>query len=253
MVRRVVASITISLLFIVMPIVCVDSKAGFLDKALETYKKGVNSPLTKSVGANSITDSELIAGFKQALELGTRKAVELASRPGGFLDNPEIRIPLPGKLQTAADMLRRFGLGSQADAFEKSMNQAAEKAAIEAFPVFSDAVKEMTFDDARKLWKGGDTSITEYFKKKTFETLYAKFKPVVHGSVEQVGVTQRYNSLVSNPAVKSVVGNTNLDLDHYVTNKTLEGLFKLLAQQEKEIRSNPAARTTDLLKKVFGR
>jgi len=251
MIKRSVVLSTILLLFVISPFSCLDSQAGFLDKALETYQKGMNSPL-KHTGSQAITDSELVAGFKQALEIGTKKAVELASRPGGFLNNPEIRIPLPGKLQSAADMLKRFGLGSQVEAFEKSMNQAAEQAAKEALPVFTQAVKEMTFEDAKKLWKGGDTSITEYFKNKTFKTLYARFKPVVHSRVEQVGVTQYYNNLISNPAVKGLVGNTDLDLDHYVTNKTLEGLFKLLAQQEKEIRSNPVARTTDLLKKVFG-
>ncbi len=249
--KRVALSAAIFVLFTFSASVWTHGQAGFLDKALETYQKGMNSPLSKSMGSQ-VTDSELITGFKQALEIGAKKAVQLASRPGGFLNNPDIRIPLPGKLQTAADMLRRFGLGSQADAFEQSMNEAAEKAAKEALPVFSQAVKDMTFEDAKKLWKGGDTSITQYFKNKTFKTLYERFKPVVHNSVEQVGVTQRYNNFVSSPAIKGVVGNTNLDLDHYVTNKTLDGLFKLLAQQEKDIRSNPAARTTDLLKKIFG-
>jgi len=228
------------------------SNAGFLDKALETYQKGMNSQAGKSIATSNISDSELISGFKQALEIGTQKAVQLASKPGGFLNNPKIRIPLPGKLQTAANMLRSFGLGSQVDAFEESMNKAAEKAAKEALPVFSQAVKDMTFEDAKKLWKGGDTSITEYFKNKTYDTLYKKFEPVVHSSVQQVGVTQQYANLINNPTVKSFVGNSDLDLDHYVTNKTLEGLFELLAEQEKEIRKNPAARTTQLLKKVFG-
>ena len=226
-------------------------EAGFFDEALDLYKKNVGPSASKSAG-QAISDSELISGFKEALEIGAKKAVEAASRPGGFLDNPKIRIPLPGKLQTAADMLKRFGMGSQVEAFEQSMNTAAEKAAKEALPVFEQAVRDMTFEDAKKLWKGGDTSITEYFKEKTFSSLYEKFKPVVHDTVAQVGVTQSYNNLVSSPTVKSIVGNTDLDLDHYVTNKTLDGLFELLAEQEKEIRANPAARTTELLKKVFG-
>ena len=223
---------------------------GLFDDAIELYKKGISTG--NSTSTETIADSELVTAFKEALEIGTQKAVDMASRPGGFLQNPKIRIPLPGRLQSAADMLRRFGMASQVDAFETSMNTAAEKAAREALPVFEQAIKEMTFEDAKRLWKGGDTSITDYFKTKTYDRLYERFKPVVHETVSQVGVTQSYSNLVGSPTVKGIVGNTDLDLDHYVTDKTLDGLFKLLAEQERQIRENPAARTTELLKKVFG-
>ena len=235
------------------PICLKDANSGFWDQAIDIYKKASSDASQGSnVSDSTLTNQELINGFKQALDIGVKRAVSLASRPGGFWDNPQIHIPLPSKLQTGANLLRRVGLGSQVDALERSMNVAAEKASAEALPIFTKAITEMTFEDAKKLWKGGDTAITDYFKAKTFDALYKKFRPTVHETMAQVGVVQAYNNLLSNSVAKMAIANTDLDLDNYVTRKSLDGLFVLLAQEEKEIRKDPAARTTALLKKVFG-
>ena len=129
---------------------------------------------------------------------------------------------------------------------------AGEKASAAALPIFMDAIKGITFEDAKKLLNGGDTAITEFFKEKTTPQLTKAFEPIVHGSVQEVGVTKQYQELTSGPWVKNLVQGSNFDLDRYVTEKSLDGLFHLLSQQEKEIRHNPTARTTELLKKVFG-
>ncbi len=246
----IVAGLTI---LVLGPLGLTGANGGFWDQALDIYKKASSAPPQETGAANyGLTNQELISGFKEALDLGVKRAVELASRPGGFLDNPQIHIPLPEKLQTGANLLRGVGLGSQVDALERSMNVAAERASAEALPIFTKAITEMTFEDAKKLWKGGDTAITDYFRTKTFDSLYQKFRPTVHETMSQVGVVQMYNSLLSNPMAKMAIANTDLDLDNYVTRKSLDGLFVLLAQQEKAIRKDPAARTTALLKKVFG-
>jgi hypothetical protein len=219
-------------------------------KAMDTWNS-VNSGAETGEDKGP-SNSELSGGFKDALTVGAEKAVKLASKPGGFLDNPEIRIPLPGQLETVASAMRKLGMGSKVDQFEESMNHAAEKASAAALPIFMDAIKGITFEDAKKLLNGGDTAITEFFKEKTSSQLAEAFKPIVHQSVQEVGVTKRYQELTGSPWMKNLVKESDFDLDNYVTSKSLDGLFHLLSQQEKEIRHNPAARTTELLKKVFG-
>ncbi len=204
-------------------------------------------------GAAALAPEEVGAGLKEALRVGAERAVGLASKAGGFLDNPAIRIPLPERLQTAGKMLRTFGMGSQVDAFEQTMNRAAEQAAGKAMPIFGDAVAALTFDDVNRIWKGGDTAATEYLDRTTRPRLAAEFQPVVHAASQEVGVTQAYQGLVGRPEVASLVAGTDLDLDHYVTTKALDGVFSLLADEEKKIRTDPVARTTDLLKKVFAK
>jgi len=209
---------------------------------------------TSKVPGTTLSQEEIVKGLKEALEVGAKDAVQMASREGGFLNNPQIRIPLPSKVQTIASVLEKAGYGDKVEAFEVSMNRAAEQAAEKALPIFLQAIKDMSFDDAVKIWKGGDTAATQYFEAKTHDSLYQSFKPSVHDAMQKEAVTKKYQDMVGTPAVKtlsSMVG-TNLDLDDYVTNGALKGLFTLLAQEEKKIRENPAAQTTDLLKKVFG-
>ncbi|OGQ95715.1 MAG: hypothetical protein A2521_17145 [Deltaproteobacteria bacterium RIFOXYD12_FULL_57_12] len=230
------------------------SRAGFqdlLNKATDSTKGLTRTGA--STGSNSLSNEEISSGLIETLRLGAERAVDLASAPGGFLKNPAIHIPLPDKIQGAGNMLRRIGLGQQVDTFEQTMNEAAEKASKEAMPILGQAIKELTLDDAQRLWKGGDRALTDYFQQKTRPALYEKFKPVVHNTSQQVGVTRSYDNLVRSPGVQPLVAGSNLDLDHYVTDKALAGLFTLLAEQEKQIRTNPVARTTDLLKKLFGR
>lgn len=228
--------------------------AGFWDSTLETIRD-ITAPkeAEKSVGKqDGLTDQEILTGLREALDLGMQRAVERASASGGFMDDPVIHIPLPATLQNVAGILRGFGLAPQVDAFEQTMNRAAEKASGEALPVLVQAVKDLTFEDARRLWKGGDTAATDYFREKTWQPLSERFKPIVHATSQTVGVTQAYQSLVDHAAVKPLIADTDLDLDHYVTGKTLDGLFTLLAEEEKKIRTDPVARTKDILKKVFG-
>ena len=249
---------TVVLVFTGLAFMAVSSpgRAGFWD----TMKSMVNQPPSQEKGSStskapgtSPSQEEIIKGLKEALEVGTKEAVQMASKEGGFLNNPRIRIPLPSKVQTVASVLEKVGYGDKVEAFEVSMNRAAEQAAKEALPIFTQAVKEMTFDDAVKIWKGGDTAATQYFQEKTWDSLYQAFKPVVHNAMQKEAVTQKYQDMVGTPTVKTMASmmGTNLDLDDYVTKGALKGLFTLLAQEEKKIRENPAARTTDLLKRVF--
>jgi len=200
-----------------------------------------------------LSDSQIGSGLKEALSVGTQKAVKLVSRPGGYLDNEAIKILLPKSLQPAEKVLRAAGQGPRIDEFIASMNHAAESAAPEAASIFGDAVKEMTIDDARRLLNGGDTSITDYFKEKTSAKLAAAFRPHVEAAMSANGVTQKYEELKgSAPKLPFGMGSGGgFDINTYVVNGALNGLFYMLAQQEKEIRSNPAARSTSLLKQVF--
>ncbi len=240
-------SFVIVFLFLAVP-----SQGGFWDSASGLLKGIGGRQQAQEQPAKTVSDQDKEGAFRQALEIGISRAVEMASAPGGFLNNPKIRIPLPEKVRPAANMLKRVGMGSQVEALETSMNRAAEKAAGEAMPIMMDAVKQITFEDQVSIYQGGDTAITDYFKRKTWKPLYERFLPIVHENAMKVGVSRRYEELTANAMVRPMVQGTSLDLDHYVATKALEGLFTLVAQQESEIRRNPMARTTDLLKKVFG-
>ncbi len=203
-------------------------------------------------GSDSISESEIVEGLKQALEIGTGKAVDLVSKKGGYYSNPEIKIPLPGSVQKAEKLLRGAGFGSKVDAFELSMNNAAESAAPEAKSIFWDAIKKMKIDDAKKILNGGDDEATLYFKDKTYARLEETFKPIVESTMGEVGVTRTFQDLNSKVEKIPFADSFTLDLNQYVTEGALDGLFLMLAEEEKKIRSDPAARVTDLLKKVFG-
>ncbi len=221
----------------------------------EQIKSSVNSVGSGTAGkegSSNPSDAEVISGLREALSLGAKKAVSQASAQGGFWNNPQIRIPLPPQLQKISSIMKLAGLKSQADAFEESMNHAAEKASAKALPIFEKAIKDLTFQDLQGIWKGGDTAATDYFREKTSEPLAVAFKPDVHEAMQQVGVTRSYQNLTGNPLVSGLTENSNFDLDHYVTEKTIDGLFTLVGQEEKKIRTDPMARSTDLLKKVFG-
>jgi hypothetical protein len=210
---------------------------------------------SSSLGAG-LSDSQIGSGLKDALSVGTQKAVKLVSAPGGYLDNAAIKILLPKNLQPVEKVLRGAGQGERIDGFIASMNHAAESAAPEAAGIFGDAVKAMTIDDARKLLNGGDTSITDYFKEKTSDKLATAFRPHVEAAMKTTGVTEKYQALQSSaPKMPFGMGGGSggFDINTYVVNGALNGLFIMLGQQEKEIRTNPAARTTGLLKQVFGK
>jgi hypothetical protein len=223
--------------------------AGPLDDALKSVK------IPQIGGSGSGPDeATTISGLKEALSIGSGNAVMSTSKLDGYFANQAIKILLPEKIQTVADVLKKVGYQKQVDAFVLTMNRAAENAAPKARQFFVDAIKEMSFQDAMKILKGNETAATEYFKSKTFDKIYAAFKPPVAESMDKVGVTKSYKDMMGT-YTKSVpfVKTESLDLDHYVTTKSLDGLFYMLGEEEKKIRTNPAARVTDLLKKVFGK
>jgi len=211
----------------------------------------VNSARDVLGGSGSLTDDEIIAGLKEALAIGTEKAVGIVSRPDGYYKNSSIKIPLPEPVQKAEKFLRASGYGQKVDAFELSMNRAAERAAPEAKAIFGDAIREMRFEDAKKILNGRDNEATLYFEDKTSGRLQKIFKPIVKDAMGEVGVTRSYQDLNARIESLPFVKSAGFDLDQYVTDGALQGLFKMLAEQERQIRTQPAARVTDLLQKVF--
>jgi hypothetical protein len=199
-----------------------------------------------------LSDAQIGSGLKEALAVGTQKAVKQVARPGGYLENKAIKILLPQSLHPVETGLRAIGQGPKIDDFIASMNHAAETAAPEAAGIFGNAVRAMTIDDARRLLTGGNTSITDYFKEKTSAQLTVAFRPHVEKAMAANGVTQKYNTLLGQAPQLPFMKSPKMDINSYVVGKALDGLFYELGQQEKEIRTNPAARTTDLLRKVFG-
>jgi hypothetical protein len=215
---------------------------------LSDFLKGAQQTLG---GSGALTNDQIIAGLKEALAVGTEKAVALGSKPDGYYKNPDIKIPLPESVQKAEKLLRAAGYGEKVDNFELSMNRAAERAAPEAKSIFGDAIKQMSFDDANKILNGPDNAATLYFEDKTSSRLREIFKPIVKDAMGQVGVTRSYQELDAKVASMPFGKSISFDLDQYVTDGSLKGLFKMLAEEEKQIRTQPAARVTDLLKKVF--
>jgi hypothetical protein len=202
--------------------------------------------------ADSLSTNKITAGLKEALKVSTSKAVAKTGKPDGFLKNPAIKILLPPKLQTAGKGLRMIGMGPQLDELEVGMNRAAEQATPLAKQIFLNALLKMTFTDARNILTGGDTAATEYFRKTSSADLTTAFKPIVHEQLLKVGVVRQYDQLMQNPLAGSLLQSKQLSMDDYVVGKTLDGLFFMLGEEEKQIRKNPAAQTTTLLKEVFG-
>ncbi len=201
----------------------------------------------------SPTDSKSAAGLKEALQIGTDHAVDLTGTTDGFFKNEAIKILLPEKLRTVEKGLRMAGMGAKLDEFELSMNRAAEKAAPAARGIFKDALTQMTFDDARKIVTGGNTSATDYFKAKTSEKLSTAFRPTVESAMAGTGVVTQYKQLTGGLASLPFGRSQSFDITDYVVGKALDGLFYMLGQEETKIRTNPAAQITPLLKEVFGK
>ncbi len=232
--------------FVVMLLV-VSFNTGSYAGLFDTIKEGVGlSP------KQSLDDNTIISGLKEALSIGTENAVKSVSQVDGYFGNEIIKILMPEKIQKVADVLGKVGYQEQVDGFMLSMNRAAERAAPEAASIFGSAIKEMTLDDARGILDGGDTAATDYFKTKTSGTIYEAFKPIISSSMNEVGVTHAYKEMMDKYTSLPFMKSESLDLDHYVTDKALNGLFYMVGQEEKKIRTNPAGRVTDLLKKVFG-
>lgn len=225
--------------------------AGAASNAAGGWTDVIKNTMDSVGGGNQLDNMEIVNGLKEALEIGTNQAVQLAGRENGYFGNPDIKIPLPESIAKTEPLVRAAGMGDQLDAFLLSMNRAAESAAPEARAIFWEAIKQMQFDDARRILEGRDNEATLYFQDKTTAQLTAAFKPKVHEAMQAVGVTQQYHALQSGAETIPFLSEWLVDLDDYVTTQALDGLFHLVAAEEAKIRQDPAARVTDLLQKVF--
>lgn len=198
-----------------------------------------------------LTSGDVASGLKEALVQGITKGSNNASQLDGYFKNPQIKIPFPPDAQNVADKLTAIGLGGEVDKFVMTLNRGAEAAAKEAKPIFVSAITSMTIEDAWSILKGEPNSATEYLRKSTSDQLTGKFKPVMQNSLNEVNATKYYGDLVDKYNKIPFVQKANPDLDDYATQLAIDGLFTLIAKEEANIRKDPLARTTDLLKKVF--
>jgi len=211
------------------------------------------SDVNKATGGEKpLTSAEVGEGLKEALINGISKGSDQVSQLDGYFKNPEIKIPFPPEVKKVESTLRDIGLGSEVDKFIMTLNRGAEDAAKEAKPIFISAIKSMTIQDAWAILKGEDNAATEYLRKTTSLQLKEKFKPVIQNSLSKVNATKYYGDLVTRYNKIPFVEKVNPNLDDYATDKAIEGLFIMIAKEEKNIRMDPVARTTDLLKRVFG-
>jgi hypothetical protein len=210
--------------------------------------------INKAIGTQQqpLTTNEVAEGLKEALVNGISNGSDLASKLDGYFKNPRIKIPFPPDVKKVEDKLRQIGLGSEVDRFVLTLNRGAEDAAKEAKPIFITAIKSMTIQDAWAILKGSETEATDYLKRVTSAQLREKFKPVIANSLNKVNATKYYTDLVTTYNKIPFVQKVNPDLNEYATTKAMDGLFLLIADEEKKIRKDPVARTTELLKKVFG-
>jgi hypothetical protein len=225
-----------------------------LSDYLDKLKGGMTgSDAGSSVTAGALSNDEMIAGLKEALGQGTQYAVEQLGQEGGFLDNARVRIPMPKSLAWVEKSLRTLRQDRLADEFVASMNHAAERAVPEAAAIFRDAIQQMSLEDARGILSGPDDAATRYFRETTSDALTARMRPIVEEATARAGVTSSYKNMMAKAGgLGGLLSNEATDLDGYVTEKTLDGLFLMVAEEERRIRQNPLARSTELLKKVFG-
>ncbi|MFN4763323.1 DUF4197 domain-containing protein [Gillisia sp. Q332] len=202
-------------------------------------------------GGYGISNTEIAAGLQQALDQGIDKQVTKLTQEDGFFKNELVRINLPPELQKVDKTLRDVGLSSLADEGLKVLNRAAEDAVKEATPIFVNAVKEITFTDARNILLGNNTAATTYLNQKTEQQLYSKFNPVITNSLDRVGATQVWTNIIDRYNALPLTAKVNPDLPDYVTREALDGVYTMIAIEEQEIRTNLAARTTQILKRVF--
>jgi hypothetical protein len=199
-----------------------------------------------------ITQREALAGLKAALEQGSHAAIAALGRSDGFLANPQVRIPIPESLERTEKLVRRLGFSNEVDELVVAMNRAAEAAVPEARKLLVDAVKKMSARDAKSVLTGGDTAATQYFKRTTRGQLHARFLPIVQNATARAGVAQRYKDFAKPAAAFGLLKTEHADLDEYVTQKALDGLYFMLGEEEKKIRRDPVGSTRAIVRKVFG-
>ena len=241
------------------------ARAGFFDQLKSTFtttNSSATNSLLSSATTAALSQEQMVGGLKEALGKGIEHAVATLGCNNGFLTNRNVKIPMPEKLQKVESVLRAAGQNQMADDFVTSMNRAAEQAVPVAVSIFGTAIKQMSIADAKAILAGPDDAATQFFRRATQTNLQAKFYPIVQKATDQVGVTAQYKAMMGKfsavDTVSSLFGSKSAtklstgDVDTYITDKAMDGLFKLVAAEEKNIRANPLARTSDLLQKVFG-
>lgn len=198
-----------------------------------------------------LSNKDAAAGLKEALSKGADAAVSQLGKQNGFLGDARVKIPLPDSLKRVDELARRFGLGAQADAVVETMNRAAESAVVEAKPILVNAVKAMSFADAKAILTGGDDAATQYFRQKTAAPISAKFLPIVKKATGRLQLADKYNEFAGQAAGLGLIDAKEANLDNYITQKALDGLYLMMAEKEKQIRADPIAAGSALLKKVF--
>ncbi len=232
-------------LIVLVLIVCMACTSAQINQAISDGNKMLN-------GDKPLTTDEVGAGLKEALVNGISKGSDLVSQIDGYFKNPEIKIPFPPDVKKVEDRLRQIGLGGEVDKFVMTLNRGAEDAAKEAKPIFVAAIKQMTIDDAWAILKGEPDAATQYLKRTTSPLLKEKFKPVIQASLDKVNATKYYGEIINRYNSIPLVQKVNPDLNEYATDLAMQGLFIMIAREEKSIREDPVARTTELLKRVFG-
>lgn len=209
-------------------------------------------PVLHAAGLDGISLFDASSGVKKALTTGADYAVSTLGKENGFLGNSKVKIPLPDSLQKAEKALRTLGMGKQADELVETMNHAAENAVAQSKPILLDSIKKMSVDDAKGILKGGEDGVTQYFKRSSSEALSLKFMPIVKNATKKVKLAEQYNKFGGKAASLGLIDKKDADLDAYVTQKAMDGLFAMIAEQEKNLRANPMGAGSELLKKVFG-
>lgn len=214
-------------------------------------QRTMDGVLAAGTAGAPVTQNEVASGLKQALEVGIKKGSDQASQTDGYYRNPLIRIPFPEDVQRVENTLRQVGLGSEVDKFILQLNRGAEDAAKSAVPIFVNAIRQLTIADAWAILRGDKDAATQYLKRTTSQQLYTTFNPIMVASLEKTNATRYYTDIVNQYNKIPLTQKVNPDLDDYATKKAIDGLFLMVAQEEAEIRENPVARTTELLRRVF--
>jgi len=208
--------------------------------------------LAQGVRVDALSNADVSSGLKTALGQGINDAVGKLGQAGGFLNNPKVRIPLPGKLEKARGTLRLMGLGGQLDELETAMNRAAEAAVPESEELLKQALKQMSLADAKRILTGGDDAATQYFKQVTYEPLKLRFAPIIAAATAKVKLTESYDKIAAKGVELGILKPEDANIQSYVTDKTLDGLYLMMAEEERAIRKDPMGQASSLIKKVFG-
>lgn len=220
--------------------------------AAALFTVAVMSGTSFGLDLNSLSSADASAGLKKALGQGINVAVAKLGVAGGFANDPKVKIPLPPKLAKAEGAMRMLGMGGQADELESAMNRAAEAAVPESKVLLQQALKQMTVEDAKKILTGGNDAATQYFKRVTYSPLQVKFAPIIDRETRKVKLTETYDAVAQKGVALGVLKPEDASLQSYVTQKTLDGLYLKMAEEERAIRADPLGQGSDLIKKVFG-